>query len=292
MKEVALILVHGMGKTERNYDRDFDDRLRHILPRLVRTKLHIARIYYQDILQDNQSQLWRKSKKLLSYPKLRKFLLYGFGDAAGLEAHKDSTSSPYTKAQIAIAKTLLDVRNKLGGDIPLVILAQSLGGQVLSNYIWDSQKYRSNPNSVNAGIWESPQKYAQYIAQKDTLEEEELRFLSCQNLYVLFTTGCNIPIFVAGHETIVPIDPPHNHFEWHNYYDKHDVLGWPLQALSDAYNELVVDHQVAAGNWPGRLWKGWNPLSHSDYWKTRQILDDLAGYIEHLVRSRQESSNS
>ena len=75
------------------------------------------------------------------------------------------------------------------------------------------------------------------------------------------TTGCNIPLFVAAHDPVVPIDPPATGFEWHNYYDPDDVLGWPLAGLGDDYGRLVTDHPINAGgsvlDW---FLKSWNPL--------------------------------
>ena len=283
MKEVVLILIHGMGRTEENYDQGFNDRIRNLLPPSIRNRLYIDRIYYQDILQENQSRVWKAASSQLRYHGLRKFLLYGFGDAAGLETQKGRSCSPYTKAQIRIAKTLLTAQTKLQGVKPIVLLAQSLGGQILSNYIWDSQQYDRDRESVNVGIWKDPQKFSQDIAGKDRLSQSELKFMAGCEVRSLYTTGCNIPIFTAGHAEILPIKRPHRDFQWHNYYDKHDVLGWPLRTLSGEYRDLVEDHQIEAGRWPGRMWKGWNPLSHREYWVTSTLLADLAGCVEGLL---------
>ncbi len=53
-------------------------------------------------------------------------------------------------------------------------------------------------------------------------------------------------MFVAGHyeSAIQAIDPDDDRFEWHNYHDKDDVLGWPLRVLSRSYRDLArISHQ-------------------------------------------------
>ena len=95
----------------------------------------------------------------------------------------------------------------------------------------------------------------------------------------LITTGCNIPLFVAGRdeEKIKPIKPLNDAFKWLNYYDKDDVLGWPLSQLSPAYAEAVVDKQMNAG-----FFAGLTPLSHVHYWRDRTFLKALGNELRKL----------
>ena len=66
----------------------------------------------------------------------------------------------------------------------------------------------------------------------------------------LVTTGCNIPIFVAAHKEmhLIPIAPPTQLFKWINFYDPDDVLGCPLQPLSNGYRALVEQAAAAAAS--------------------------------------------
>ena len=132
------------------------------------------------------------------------------------------------------------------------------------------------------GIWGSPEEYTWKIAGKAALGEREWRWIAGRGIRRVFTTGCNIPVFVAAWPEIVAIDKPNEEFEWHNFYDEDDVLGWPLGMLSEGYGRLVRDYEVSAGRWVlGRLFKGWNPLSHGEYWRS----EDVVGKVVEEVRS-------
>ena len=143
---------------------------------------------------------------------------------------------------------------------PLAIVAQSLGCQVMSNYIWDAQQPRAY-----AGIWSAP------LDDGVPADSPRDRFRRMRSLQLLMTTGCNIPVFVAGHSTIEPIDRRKlaAGFRWINQFDPDDVLGWPLAQLSAPYAALVEDHAVNASGDTllGRV-KSLTPYSHTQYWRT------------------------
>ena len=154
MADVALITVHGMGQTAPDYAADLGRRLRaRIGPRFA-AQVEMRAVYYQHILQNNEQQVWRRVERAgtVRYDQLRKFLLFGFGDAAGLENGKEDIGSVYELAQIEIAKTLLDIHAAHGPDTPLLLLSHSLGCQVLSSDIYDAQKARGGlPVEVGCG---------------------------------------------------------------------------------------------------------------------------------------------
>ena len=140
MAEVALITVHGMGETPPTYADGLMERLRGQLG-AVADKVVMRSVYYQKILQDNQYTVWDRTRQgsVVRYADLRKFVLFGFGDAAGLENRKEIPGSVYELAQGEIARTLLSAHAIRPG-MPVVSVAQSLGCQVLSSYIYDAQK--------------------------------------------------------------------------------------------------------------------------------------------------------
>jgi hypothetical protein len=285
--KAALVTVHGMGKTESNYATEFIGEIKKRLGSKS-DGVYFGSIYYQNILQVNEDRVWNLVGGELGWKALRQFLLFGFADAAGLESNKEEDNSVYTQAQIATAKELFAARLGLGGNGPLVIIAQSLGGQVLSNYLWDAQHYKAPPDQtpVKFGVWLDPTKYAQAIANKNVLTPEEIAFLRGDSIRAVYTTGCNIPIFVAAHavDQIIPINKPSGQFEWHNFYDKDDVLGWPLAQLSTKYAEIVKDHKInVSGGFLGWLFKSWNPLSHEQYWEDNDVLEPLVKLLEPLV---------
>lgn len=287
MADVVLVTVHGMGETAPDYAEDLAQRLRARIGPHFERHVDLRPVYYQEILQPNEREVWRRvtGNSKVRYDELRKFLLFGFGDAAGLENRKEDSGSVYELAQIEIAKTLLDACVASGPDTPVVLLSHSLGCQVLSSYIYDAQKARSGV-PVAAGVWKDIDHWSRTL-QGRALTEPEKSFLACGTALGWITTGCNIPIFVAAHKemTIIPISPPRPSFRWINIYDPDDALGWPLQPLSEGYRLLVEDRAINAGtgviNW---IVKSWNPMSHASYWQDDDVLAPLASMLTQLMR--------
>ena len=285
MPTVALVSVHGMGETPRNYAAEVFGQMRSRLGPDLRERLACYSVYYQDILQKNEQLVWnrvdRQSK--VHYDELRKFMLFGFADAAGLENRKEIPGSVYELAQGEIARNLLGACTA-NHAMPVVFLAHSLGCQVLSSYLYDAQKARAG-GRVGAGVWRDIDAWAR-MAVGRALSEREKLYLAGGTCSGMLTTGCNIPIFVAAHRNmhIKPIAPPTPIFHWLNLYDPDDVLGWPLQPLSEDYRVLVEDRAINAGqgavNW---MLKSWNPLSHSAYWQDDAVLEPLAGMIRRMI---------
>ena len=143
---------------------------------------------------------------------------------------------------------------------PVVIIALSLGCQVLSNYLWDAQH--------NSYIFENT----------DGIEPGKLDFLRLTSLSNLVTTGCNIPLFVSGINDRICFNKPNPQFKWDNYYDPDDVLGWPLRQLGESFN-IVNDHHINAGG----LFTSWNPFSHVKYWTDKDVVSPLSTILMHLL---------
>ena len=282
MAEVAFVAVHGMGETPPTYAEKIFAEIRRRIPR-SKARIAMGSVYYQKILQDNETEVWNRVSRhaKVNYDHLRKFLLFGFGDAAGLENGKEFDHSAYEMAQLDIARTLLGAREHFTTNPRLVLLTHSLGCQVMSNYIYDAQK--SQHSRVTLGIWKDIQRFAFAISGRPRLTDEEIYFLRCETCNGWITTGCNIPIFVAAHKNmlIIPIRKPENKaFRWLNIYDPDDVLGWPLQPLSAGYRDLVEDRVVNAGvGVVDLVLKSWNPLSHHVYWMDKEVLEPLEAML-------------
>ena len=125
----------------------------------ARRALHFAPVYYENLLSPNQSRVWKACSATLRWTRLRRFGLFFLADAGALESRKSEPDSAYTRVQIRIAQTLYDACRKTGPNAPLVLIAHSLGCQILSNYLWDAQKYLKHGRS-NVGIWTDPKQYA------------------------------------------------------------------------------------------------------------------------------------
>lgn len=266
MAEVILLVLHGMGDTKRGFAQPLIDGLTDRLQRRAAiADVHVAPVYYQPVFQQEQERLWRDMRALapIDQTKLRKFVLYGFSDAAALERNAASQGSPYEAVQIVIRDALEAAFTFVGGSRPVVVVAQSLGGQVLSNYLWDAQQ----PAGASRGVWRG-------AAPSGTDLDD---FLRLKTMKFLYTTGCNIPIFLGGFAKgdIRPVKHASGgwSFKWKNFYDEDDVLGWPLRPLNAAYARAIdTEEEVNVGS----VFSSWNPLSHSHYWRDIDVLQPLA----------------
>lgn len=267
-KELAVVVIHGMGDTERNYDKRLKAKLRDRMGATAWARISWHRAYYQPVLQTNQERLMKDTVRQadVDWLKLRRFVLYGFSDAAAMGARPHKKGSVYQQIQQSILDTLNEAMESLADPRkPVMIIAHSLGCQIISNYIWDAQQ-----SSVEAGVFRSD---LPNPIGKQTAED---RFRRLKTLDTLFTSGCNIPIFIAGlpKEKIRPVITNARgwRFRWENYYDPDDVLGWPLHPLSPAYKAAIaVDKAISAGN----LLNSWTPLSHSAYWADDDFLEPV-----------------
>jgi pimeloyl-ACP methyl ester carboxylesterase len=276
MKDLAVIVVHGMGDTERDYDAELKKNLRDEVGEDRWQRLTWHKVYYQHLLQENQKRYMDNSVRRadIDWLPLRRFVLYGFSDAATMQNRPHLPGSIYHQVQIIIRQNIENALAALGDPRkPVLLVSHSLGCQVMSNFIWDAQQ----SNAV-AGVF-SP-------ADSDTVSKRSAdgRFRRLKTLKYWFTSGCNIPIFVAGlpeHEIEpVIVDQRGWDFRWENYYDPDDVLGWPLRPLSKAYEKAIaVDKDINAGGFIGGL----TPMSHTQYWKDDDFLDPIANAIRSLL---------
>ena len=198
----------------------------------------------------------------LDATKLRQFFLYGFGDAGSLEHSSHRRKKKYIAVQKEIAKAVEHAYLDLSGSVqkPVVIIAQSLGCQVISNYLWDAQ------HDLN------------FFAKYKVDDADKKSFMKLGSLHNLITTGCNMPLFNAGLEDRQCFSKPNGFFIWDNYYDPDDVLGWPLRQLGDSY-DFVNDHAINAGG----LFTSWNPLSHGKYWSDADVIDPLCNILKSKI---------
>ena len=266
-KDLLLLTSHGMGETDRNYWRGLDSSLTKLIKPATWNRIQFQPIYYQDVVQQNQYDVWARTllEHKLDWQLLRRFMLFGFSDAATLEHHSDNPESPYVIAQRVIRDTLRQgLASMRSASAPVAIVAQSLGGQVISNYIWDSQR--------DEGIWKHE--------PLPDLTPAENKFLRLGTLRLMLTTGCNIPFFVSGLKKIEPITKPTPDFRWSNYFDKDDILGWPLRPLSPGYRKIVnEDVQINSGS----IFTGWNPASHTGYWTDKDFTKPAAQKLVALL---------
>lgn len=219
MAKLAVLAIHGVGETRRGYSERLEKRLREAVGKRVSDELCFVEIDYQQHLQGNQDGLWERVKPGLRWIFIRRFLLFYFGDAAAVLYNSRELGSIYLKVQRTIHDAAAQALRQLADpERPVVIIAQSLGCQIISSYLWDAQHGK--------GIW-APQ----HAASLNAKPPEREAFLKLSTTRYFLTTGCNIPLVVSGLTSVVPIDKPNSLFRWFNYYDQDDPLGWPLKDL-------------------------------------------------------------
>lgn len=267
--KIAVVVLQGMGKPSPRFYEKLEKNLRKYFPDNINEATKFFPVNYQASFQDQQTQLWvrmiDKNRKNLRQRLIRKFLLNYFSDAVTYESEKETTYGVYQRVHYEIYKVLEQASQFAGEEGKLVVFTYSLGCQVFSNYTWDLQK---SLNGEIRGIWKNHQLPVN-------------NFLKLKTLRYWFSCGCNIPLFVSGLEKIEAIEKPNNSFEWINFFDRSDVLGWPLKPLSTTgangvvhgYNELVEDIQLKVGWWL---------MSHVMYWRRNRFIKRVAAKINAL----------
>lgn len=301
----ALLCMHGMGNLTKNeFQSDIAKLRQNLAERLSATRfseiyIPSSGIFYSDLTQQQEDDVWAAMTtqgglntgliRRNTINRIRRFIVSGFSDATAFTGFNGSgTKQQYTDVQQRIYDALTDVYSACG-EVPIIIISQSLGCQIMSSYLWDAQLYWRNAKfSTNfvidpRSVWINHQP-----SNKDN-------FLCLTSLKTWFTTGCNIPIFLSGFKNVRAV---HNRqydysFDWFNYFDYNDVLGYPLAPLEvlfdstdttghgQSYADTVTDIQVNANDGIlGAITSSWNPMSHTQYWGDKTVLKALASALE------------
>jgi hypothetical protein len=275
-KPLGALILHGIGSQGPTYADGLIERVERHLPHDQRGRTDWEPVYWADVLARPQADLWRRlvQDNDLDYVRIRKFLINALGNVAAYQQSGASAQHTYAAIHERLFRGLSELRERLGGrDAPLVVLAHSLGGHIVSNYIWDRQHGgpddRFGPTALH-------------------------RF---ESLAGLITFGCPIPLFVLAFKRVLPVafPPPglaasfppgtdparlREAALWLNYYDQDDVLGYPLKPISAEYDATVhEDVNINAGD----IFSSWNPLSHAGYWEEEHFARPVAAMLARLL---------
>ena len=263
--ELGVLVVHGMGAQPADFADGFIAEMQGRLLRLGVDPEAIAwrAGWWADVINRREDELWDALARdhTLRYEGTRRFVISHFGDALAYQRVPSQGTDVYRTIHARIREHLAVLRNQMGGDKPVVVLAHSLGSAIVSNYIWDEQK--------------SPTPETTPVQRLETLAG-------------LVTFGSNIPLFTLCLDDVVAIrfpvptltGPIRAAARWLNFFDADDVLGFPLRPLSASYHEAVsADLQINVGN-PLR---SWNPLSHEEYWTDNDFTAPVATLLRELL---------
>jgi hypothetical protein len=286
--KLGVLLIHGMGSQERDYAEPMIQELRSRVRKKGGDDRQIAfeGVWWAPVLADKEASLLRNMAdgNDLDWMELRRFVVHSLADAiAYQDTYRPTTPDQinvYRQVHDRIAEAVRSLRDRIRAEadpaapeVPLVVIAHSLGCHMISNYIWD---VRDSPNAKPVG---DP-------------------FQDFQTLTGIVMFGCNIPLFTLAYTHLEPIQFPTPKLgpyfpkgtpaqaiadvcEWLNLYDPDDVLGYPLRTLDPKFTKAVTrDIAVDAG----KLWRSWNPLSHTEYWTDDDVTKPAADLLHRILK--------
>ena len=268
-KRVAVLVIHGIGGQRADFAEPLIRGVNREVKRLGADARAIAwqPVYWDDLLVPRQQAYLQRALKdgRLNYQRLRQFVVSALGDA-GAYRQRPSGTLAGTQSGRTYERVHARIQEQLSGlyhgplserPLPLVLMAHSFGGHILSNYVWDSQQ---TPDGKLSAF-------------------ERMHWLAG-----FITFGCNIPLFTFAVDKPVPIRFPATRLparfkekaRWLNFYDPDDVLGWPLKPVSPAYARAVdADIRLQVG---GAV-SGWTPAAHLLYWRDRRFARHVAEFL-------------
>ncbi len=280
-RKVGVIVIHGFGGHGTARPASTDDlTFSAAMSRRVRRKLgdDAARlawreVFWSDILRNRQDAYLEQTCDSTGMDGRRALVMAAMSDAVAYDRSGAGPGAVYEAIHARFEIAMRDMEADIGPNGQVLILAHSLGGHVASNYIYDLQKFRKR---AGQGRFASPLQNMRTVAG-------------------VMTFGCNIPIFLFGHpaEAIKPIDYPgadipddhHIMTWWQNFYDKQDILAYPIGPAASRYAQMVADR--ALRDVPVRLGTpevgGWDPLTHGSYWDDAELITPVVHYINKML---------
>ncbi|MCZ8519920.1 MULTISPECIES: chemotaxis protein [Paenibacillus] len=262
---IAVLVVHGMGQ-ERN---PFAEEMKALLAERyglqadrpdAASHLCIEPVQWSHVFESREQKLFDQlvAAENLRYQGLRRFVIHYLADAIAYQP-VETAEHNYDAVHHTITEALRRLADTCGPTAPLCVIAHSLGAVIASNYFYDLQYEVRQPEAAASQL-ERGRTLALFYSMGTTLPLWSLRY-----------RDFNRPISVPS-QGLRGLHPGVKG-EWVNFYDKDDILGYPLRAIDPAYREAVAeDVEVRISDWL----RGWNPLCHSEYRKSPEVLGRIA----------------
>ncbi|HEX6371087.1 MAG TPA: hypothetical protein VF006_19370 [Longimicrobium sp.] len=287
--KMGVLLIHGMGNQDRGFAAPMIEELKARVRKQGGDDHQIAfqEVWWAPVLADKEETLLRNMAdgNDLEWMELRRFVMHSLADAI---AYQDTNrgASPdqinvYHQVHGKIAEAMKTLRERVRAgaeadarEVPLVVIAHSLGCHMISNYIWDVRDSEHAKKKPAANPFEG-----------------------FQTLTGIVMFGCNIPLFTLAYVKLDPIAFPTPNLKayfpkgtspedikdasrWLNLYDPDDVLGYPLAPLMNGFDKVVTDVAVDAGP----VLRAWNPLCHTEYWTDNDVTRPTAELIRRILK--------
>lgn len=276
-QKIAIAVIHGAGTPNEN----FADEIITSISKGFAKKLSINNgeqelvfepVFWSSIFEPEQKELWKRLQDTahLNYSRLRRFVIEFLADAIAYQPTSLGNQN-YDKVHSLLAAAINKLREKAGPNAPLCIISHSLGSIIASNYFYDLQFRRKNIG----------------IETEKSLSNSPIE--QCETLTLFYTMGSPMALWSLryidfGSPITVPSLMVSRFYqnikgEWLNFYDKDDVLAFPLKGINEAYKKAVTrDIAVNAGG----LLTSWNPLSHLNYDREDEVTSRI---VDGLVRT-------
>ncbi|EJQ93789.1 chemotaxis protein (plasmid) [Bacillus mycoides] len=287
MTKIAVAIIHGIGEQKPEFadkmialiKERFQQELIHFIDEPA-LELVFKPISWSELFAEREKDFFQKIvlDENLYFNDLRRFVIHYLGDAIAYqpvetvkhnyERVHDKVKHNYERVHDKVKQNLNELSKKAGETAPLCIISHSLGSVIASNYFYDLQFKNNTQDSI--------------IDKLSPLEEGE-------TLTLFYTLGTTLPLWsLRYHDFNRPINIPSKKLdnfhpglkgEWINFYDKDDILGYPLRGVDESYKDAVTeDKEINIGG----LMTSWNPLSHLAYFIDNDVIDSI---VESLVRT-------
>ncbi|AFZ22669.1 hypothetical protein Cylst_0306 [Cylindrospermum stagnale PCC 7417] len=275
-QKIAIAIIHGLGTAnpefanEKNPDKFVSGIAQQLKSRFsalmgekledADSKLKIKPVYWAPVLQDIQDELGKRLSldSLNNFFGLREFVFHSLADSIGYQI-TPTKRNIYDAVHQKFAETLTELAEDGGEKYPLCVIGHSLGSVIASNYIWDLQN-----ETANIEIGNTPLQKGETLSLFYTLGSQIA-------LWRLRYSDFGTPIAVPSVE--LSKHYPKIKGEWLNFYDRDDILGYPVKNINDKYKAVVkADIEVNAGN----ALINFTPLSHNGYWTDSEVIEPIA----------------
>ncbi len=264
-QKIAVAVVHGIGRQAPKFAEEVNEAIQRHCHGTCGTDVVIRPVYWAPAMQQKEDALWDRltAGGIGNFKDLRRLMIDYVADALAYQPTAYDRKT-YDDIHVEYAKTLRTLAAEAGENAPLCIVSHSLGTVISSNFIYDLQKPELISDQVCAEMGDTP------------LERGE-------TLNFLYTLGSPLALWSLRFRNFgrpIAVPPPQlaDHYPdlqsaWINYYDKDDLIGFPLRELCPAYKRAVsADREVNVGN----LLTSWNPLSHTAYLDDQDVIRPIA----------------
>jgi hypothetical protein len=273
-QKIAVAIIHGIGKQDRTFAQKITDALNVRCRDVCGEDVIIESVHWAPVLQAEEDELQLRLEQggRMNFPRLRGFAIDFVADALAYQPAPDDRAA-YDGIHRVFAQAIHRLAEQAGPTAPLCIIAHSLGSIIASNYLYDLQIEPFRPiisGIVKECIGDTPVEHGETLA-------------------LLYTLGSPIALWSLRYRNFgKPIQVPAPQLEqyypslrgeWVNFYDRDDVVGFPIKTLNEKYREVVTeDREVNSG----RMLVDLTPLSHMGYWTDRDIVGPIADALNRV----------